>query len=83
VESATAGFKFCELLLVAIRRNFLVNAPSFSRNPQAEAFSLRSDFAGQYIDIRNLVMGIVDERKMPDGFRKIYLHNLALIELVS
>lgn len=78
-ESATTRFKFCELLLDSIRRNFLRNVSPLTRKPQAEAFSLRSDFAGQFIDIGSLVMGIVDERKLPDGFRKFYLHDLTLI----
>ncbi len=44
---------------------------------------MRIDFVGQYIDIGSRVIGIVEERKVPDGFRKVYLQDLALIELVS
>lgn len=79
VESATAGSKFCELLLDAIRRNFLGNISPLMRKLQAEAFSLRSDFAGQYFHMGSWVMGVADGRKLPDGFRKFYLHDLALI----
>ncbi len=72
-ELATGGFKFCEQLLDAVRRNFLGNVSSLTRKPHAEAFSLRSDFAGQNLVHR--YQKLDDEpcrrRKMPCGFRKV------------
>jgi hypothetical protein len=74
VESATAGCGFCELLVDAIRRNFLGDVSHLTSKPQSEAFSLRSNIAGQYIDNGSRMMGIVDGRRMPDGFGKFELH---------
>jgi hypothetical protein len=54
VESATEGYKLCELLVDAIHRYFLGDVSPLTKEPQTEAFSLRSDIAGQYIDGRKV-----------------------------
>ena len=68
VASATEGCKLCELLVDAIHSHFLGDVSPLTKEPQTEAFSLRSDIAGQYIDIGSWVVGIVDGRKVPDNF---------------
>ena len=48
VASATEGCKLCELLVDAIHSHFSGDVSPLTKEPQAEAFLLRSDIAGQY-----------------------------------
>ncbi|KAE9368337.1 HET-domain-containing protein [Stipitochalara longipes BDJ] len=58
----------CKLLVDAIHRRFWGDVSHVTKEPQTYRFSLRSDPAGQYIDIGSWMVGIVDGRKIPDGF---------------
>lgn len=61
------------LLLDAIYRYFLGDVSSITKEQQKEAFSLRSDTAGQYLEIGRWVVGIMDGRIVPDGFGRSYV----------
>ncbi len=66
--SATYGCELCKLLLDAIRRGFWINVSSLKKESPKEAFSLRSDAAGQYFEIGNRNVGMIDGRRVPDGW---------------
>ena len=61
----------CGLLVDAIRRRFWGDISYVTKEPQTEAFTLRSNPAGQYIDIGTRMVGTVDGRKVPDSFGKL------------
>jgi hypothetical protein len=66
--SAVDGRKLREVPLDAIRRELWGDVSSLTKESQKEAFTLRSDTAGQYLEIGSWVVGIIDGRKVPDGW---------------